>query len=116
MSTKHYYAMYTPDGNAVNSTGTPIGTVEIFATKRERDTWVANHSYNTRTGNAHQTKAITEHEARVTMLRQRGREMCAYQKKHGITYTYREYAQYHPTALMVRDYNAVAYVATTNQQ
>jgi hypothetical protein len=107
MSTKHYYAMYTPDGNAVNSTGTPIGTVEIFATKRERDDWVKDNAYDPRTGNAHQTMTISEHYARVTMLRQEGREMCARHNRGKIAWTYREYAQYYPTALMVDDYNKV---------
>jgi hypothetical protein len=109
MSTKHYYAMRTPMGNytILEHTHAIYGTVLIFATKRERDAWVQDNAYDPRTGNAHQTMIITEHQARVTMLRQEGREMCARHNRGKIAWTYREYAQYYPTALMVDDYNKV---------
>ena len=116
MATKHYYAMHTPYGNAVDSNGTPIGTVIIFDRKRARDDWTEDNYYNMRTGNGGQTRAITEHEARVTMLRQHGREMSERHNRHGLPYTYREYAQYYPTALMIKDYDAVAYHDSINQR
>ena len=112
MTTKHYYAMHTPDGNAVNSQGTPIRTVLMFSTKHERDKWVTENAYNTRTGEAHQTRTITEHEARVIMLRQCGRAMLDHQNHGGITWIYREYAQYCPTYVMADDYAAVIGYAT----
>jgi len=108
MTKRHYYAMHTPDGDLPFGTGIPMGTVIIFDSKRARDERVEDNYYNTRTGNGGQTRAITEHQARVTMLRQRGHAMAAYRKKHGLSCTYREYAQYYPTALMIHDYDAVA--------
>ena len=108
MTKRHYYAMHTPHGHTTGKHGTPLGTVIIFDRKISRNDWVEDNFYSTLTGNPNQTRAITEHEARVTMLRQHGRAMAAYRKKHGLSYTYREYAQYYPTALMVKDYNAVA--------
>lgn len=107
MATKHYYAMHTPYGNAVDTNGTPIGTVFIFAKKRERDAWAEENYFNTYNSNAHQTKAITEHEARVTMLRQCGREMYEAHERDrlkGSYADYREFAQYCPTAIMYDDY------------
>ena len=108
MTNRHYYAMHTPHGHATDMDGTPLGTVLIFDRKISRDEWVEDNYYNTCTGNGGQTRAITEHQARVTMLRQHGRAMAAYRQKHGLSYTYREYAQYYPTFLMVKDYDAVA--------
>ena len=107
MATKHYYAMHTPYGNAVDDNNTPIGTVYMFAKKRERDDWAEDNYYNTRNGNANQTRIITEHEARVIMLRQHGREMAERHNRHGLPYSYREYAQYYPTALMYGDYSGI---------
>ena len=108
MPKRHYYAIHTPHGRATDEHGTPLGTVIIFDRKISRDEWVEDNYYNMRTGNGGQTRSITEHQARVTMLRQHGHAMAAYRKKHGLSYTYREYAQYYPTALMVKDYEAVA--------
>ena len=108
MTNRHYYAMHTPNGHATDRNGTPLGTVIIFDRKRARNDWVEDNYYNTRTGNGGQTRAITEHQARVIMLRQHGHAMAAYRNRHGLSYTYREYAQYYPTALMVKDYDAVA--------
>lgn len=107
MDKRHYYAMHTPFGNITHENGTPSGTIIIFDGKRMRDDWVEDNEYNTLNGNPNQTRAITEHEARVTMLSQCGREMCAWHNRHGLTYTYREYTQYYPTALMVKDYESV---------
>ena len=110
MTTKHYYAMHTPQGNATDANGTPIGSVQMFAKKRERDEWVAENSFNPRSGKAHQTATISEHDARVTMLRQYGREMYNAHELDRFkvsSYSYREYAQYYPTALMHDDYNKV---------
>ena len=106
MTKRHYYAMHTPHGTT-GKHGAPLGTVIIFDRKTSRDEWVEDNFYSTLTGNPNQTRTITEHEARVTMLRQCGREMCAYRNRH-VSYTYREYAQYYPTALMVNDYDACA--------
>ena len=100
--------MHTPGGNLPFGNGTPLGTVIIFDRKISRNEWVEDNYYNMRTGNGGQTRCITEHEARVTMLRQHGHAMAAYRKKHGLSYTYREYAQYYPTWLMVKDYDAIA--------
>ena len=116
MTKRHYYAMHTPGGDLPFGTGTPLGTVIIFDRKRARDEWAEDNYYNMRTGNGGQTRTITEHQARVTMLRQRGHAMAAYRKKHGLSYTYREYAQYYPTALMVKDYDAVADMDPINQR
>jgi hypothetical protein len=108
MATKHYYAMRTPYGDVTDTDNTPVGTVIIFDRKRERDEWVSEHAYDAHTGKARQAKAITEHEARVTMLRQHGRAMCKWHNVGGIAWwTYREYAQYCPTAVMVDDYNSI---------
>jgi hypothetical protein len=109
MATKHYYAMRTPMGNNTTwaNTDIPVGTVVMFAKKRERNEWVEANAYDPSTGNAHQTMTLTAHEARVTMLRQHGREMCAWNNRTGLAWTYREYAQYCPTAVMVDDYNQV---------
>ena len=107
MATKHYYAMHTTQGDAVDSDGTPIGTVFVFTRKRERDGWAERNYFNTWNGKDHQTKAITEHEARVTMLRQCGREMYEAHERDrlkGSYADYREYAQYCPTAIMHDDY------------
>ena len=108
MSTKHYYAMHTPYGNAVDTSNTPIGTVYMFAKKRERDDWAEDNYYNAWNGIANQTRIITEHDARVIMLRQCGREMAERHNRYGLHYPYREYAQYYPTALMHDDYDKVA--------
>jgi hypothetical protein len=107
MATKHYYAMHTPQGNAVDSNGTPIGTVYMFAKKRERDDWAEDNYYSTWNGNAKQTRTITEHDARVIMLRQYGRAMAEWHNRHGLPYSYREYSQYYPTALMHGDYSRI---------
>ena len=107
MATKHYYAMHTPYGDAVDTNNTPIGTVFMFSRKRARDEWVEDNEYNTYNGNAHQTMTLTEHEARVIMLRQHGREMSDHHRNHGLYCTYREYAQWCPTWLMYEDYEAV---------
>ena len=106
MATKHYYAMHTPYGNAVDPNGTPIGTVFMFDSKRERDDWAEDNYFNTRNGNANQTRTIAEHEARVTMLRQCRREMLEHHNRNGLAWPYRDYAQYCPTAVMARDYTA----------
>ena len=108
MQKRHYYALHTPNGHTNDKHGTPLGTVIIFDRKISRDEWVEDNTYNMLTGAGNQTRPITEHEARVTMLRQHGHAMAAYRKKHGLYDTYREYAQYCPTWLMVKDYNAVA--------
>ena len=105
MDKRHYYAMHTPSG-----------TVIIFDGKLMRDDWVEDNWYNTLDGAPNQTRAITEHQARVTMLRQRGHAMAAYHKKHGLYCTYREYAQYCPTWLMAKDYDAVADMDSINQR
>ena len=115
MTKRHYYAMHTPNGTT-DKHGTPLGTVIIFDRKISRDEWVEDNFYSTMTGNPNQTRAITEHQARVAMLRQHGRAMAAYRNRHGISYTYREYAQYYPTALMVKDYDAVADPDSINQR
>jgi len=110
MATKHYYAMSTPHGTAVDTNNTPIGYVQMFAKKRERDEWVDDNYYNAHTGNAHQTATISEHDARVTMLRQHGREMFEAHENDRFkvsSYTYREYAQFYPTALMHDNYKTV---------
>ena len=112
MATKHYYAMHTPMGNSAiwADKRTIPGTVFMFSKKRERDEWVEDNSYNTYNGNANQTMTITEHEARVTMLRQYGRELYdAHESDRlkGSYSDYREYAQYCPTAIMYDDYNKV---------
>lgn len=110
METKHYYAMHTPHGNAVDTNNTPVGTVIMFNRKRERDDWVEDNEYNTRTGQAHQTRTITEHEARVTMLRQLGRRLYYAHELNGIRgayATFREYAQYCPTPIMYNDYDQI---------
>lgn len=112
---RHYYAMHTPYGNVVDTNNTPVGTVIIFDGKKIRDEWAEANEYNTRNGNKHQTKVITQHEARVIMLRQHGREMFEYHndnlrmagrplESYG---DYREYAQFCPTAIMARDYGAI---------
>ena len=116
MTKRHYYAMHTPNGHATDKNGTPLGTVIIFDRKISRNEWVEDNTYNMLTGAGDQTRAITEHQARVTMLRQRGHAMAAYRKKHGLSYTYREYAQYYPTALMIHDYDAVADMDHINQR
>ena len=115
MTKRHYYAMHTPNGTT-GEHGKTLGTVIIFDRKISRDDWVEDNFYHTLTGNPNHTRAITEHEARVTMLRQRGRAMAAYRNRHGISYTYREYAQYYPTALMIKDYDAVADQDPINQR
>ena len=112
MATKHYYAMHTPKGNNViwADTRTIPGTVFMFAKKRERDDWVEDNEFNTYNGNAHQTMTISEHEARVIMLRQHGRELYdahELDRLKGSYADYREYAQYCPTAIMYDDYNKV---------
>jgi hypothetical protein len=110
MSTKHYYAMRTPMGHDCTwgDTRAIYGTVVMFAKKRERDNWVKDNDYNPRTGNTNQTMTLTEHEARVTMLRQHGRALYEAHELHRRSYAdYREYAQYCPTATMVNDYNRV---------
>lgn len=109
MATKHYYAMHTPMGNDAiwEDTRTIPGTVIMFHRKRERDDWVEDNEFNTCNGNAHQTMAISEHDARVIMLRQCGREMAERHNRHGLEYSYREYAQYYPTALMHGDYSSI---------
>ena len=109
MATKHYYAMHTPMGNnAIWAVMRTIpGTVVMFAKKRERDDWVEDNEFNTYNGKANQTMTLTEHEARVIMLRQYGREMADHNKAHGLYCTYREYAQWRPTWLMYEDYEAV---------
>lgn len=115
MSTKHYYAMHTPMGHNATwgDTRAIYGTVLIFAKKRERDKWVDDNAYDTSTGNADQTMAITEHEARVTMLRQHGRALYEAHKHDQLNgyADYREYAQYCPTAVMVGDYDRVTCIA-----
>ena len=116
MTKRHYYAMYTPHGHATDKHGKTLGTVIIFDRKTSRDEWVEDNSYNMLTGAGDQTRTITEHQARVTMLRQRGHAMAAYRKKHGLHFTYREYAQYYPTALMVKDYEAVADMDAISQR
>ena len=113
--TRHYYAMYATCEVPFGS-GIPLGTVYMFAKKRARDEWVEDNYFNMRNGNGGQTRTITEHRARVTMLRQRGRAMAAYRNRHGLSYTYREYAQCYPTALMVQDYDAVADMDPINQR
>ena len=107
MSKRHYYAMHTPNGHTTDKHGTPLGTVTIFDRKISRDEWVEDNTYNMLNGAGRQTRAITEHEARVIMLKQHGRAMAAYRNRNGLSYTYREYAQYYPTALMIKDYEAV---------
>jgi len=106
MNKRHYYAMHTPYGNITDTDNIPVGTVLIFDGKKMRDEWVEDNEYDTRNGNKHQTKVITEHEARVTMLRQCGREMCAWHNRNGLAWPYRDYAQFCPTAVMARDYTA----------
>ncbi len=113
MTKRHYYAIHTPTGTT-DKHGTTLGTVIIFDRKISRNDWVEDNFYSTLTGNPNQTRAITEHEARITMLRQWGREMCAYRNRHGLSYTYREYAQYYPTALMIKDYDAVTDLYSIN--
>ena len=107
MNKRHYYAIHTPFGDVTDDKGTPLGTIIVFDSKRARDEWVEDNYYHTLNGNPNQTRAITEHEARVTMLRQWGHEMCSRHNRHGLKYSYREYAQYYPTALMVKDYEAI---------
>ena len=107
MNNRHYYAMHTPYGDITDTDNIPVGTILIFDGKKMRDEWVEDNYYNTRNGNKHQTKAITEHEARVTMLRQCGREMLEHHNRNGLAWPYRDYAQYCPTAVMARDYTAV---------
>lgn len=107
MSTKHYYAMHTPYGDAVDTNGTPIGSVFMFSKKRQRDAWVEDNYFNAYNSKDRQAKAITEHHARVTMLRQCGRDMYEAHERDrlkGSYSDYREYAQYCPTALMYDDY------------
>lgn len=108
MSTKHYYAMATPRGNATDFNGTPIGEVLMFNRKRERDEWVAENYH--RDGRAHQTATISEHDARITMLRQYGRKLFEAHENDQFKvscYTYREYAQFYPTPLMLDNYRTV---------
>ena len=105
MSTKHYYAMHTPHGNVVDSNGTPIGYVLMFDRKRERDEWVSENYH--RDGKPHQAEKISEHDARVTMLRQYGRKLFEAHESDQFKvscYTYREYAQFYPTPLMHDNY------------
>ena len=116
MTKRHYYAMHTPGGDLPFGSGTPLGTVIIFDRKISRDEWVEDNTYNMLTGAGKQTRSITEHEARVTMLRQHGHAMAAYRKRHGLYDTYREYAQFCPTWLMVKDYDAVADQDSINQR
>ena len=108
MSTKHYYAMSTHHGKAVDSNGTPIGDVKMFNRKRERDEWVAENYHSN--GKNHQAEKISEHDARVTMLRQYGRAMYEAHESDEFKvscYTYREYAQFYPTPLMHDNYETV---------
>ena len=100
--------MHTPHGHATDAHGTPLGTVIIFNRKTSRDEWVEDNTYNMRTGAGDQTRTITEHQARVIMLQQRGHAMATRHKRHGLYATYREYAQFCPTAHMVKDYDDVA--------